>query len=313
MKVLIIDKIHRALQQTLEKRGFDCIDMADSPIDQVNAALPESEILVLRSRMSITAEIIDRSPNLKIIARAGAGLEHIDVSYAKSKGIKVLSSPEGNRQAVAEHAMGMILSLFNKIPKSNLEVRNGHWKRKENQGIELRGKTIGIIGFGNTGSAFANVLSGFGVNILAFDKYKKGHLNEASMEQIWAEADVVSLHLPLTDETRYLVSENWISSFKRPVYIVNTSRGSIVNTKHLLEGLESGSVLGACLDVLEFETNNLQIPKIEELPEVAKKLFSHQNVILTSHTAGLTEQSYEKLSSILAEKISCEFEDFRFE
>ncbi len=303
MKVLIIDKIHRVLQHTLEKQGFECIDMANSPINDVNAALPETDILVLRSRMSIRTQIIDESPNLKIIARAGAGLEHIDVSYAESKGIKVLSSPEGNRQAVAEHALGMLLSLFNKIPKSDFEIRKGNWQRNENQGIELSGKTLGIIGFGNTGSALGKLLSGFGVNILAYDKYKKGHQYAASMEQIWAEADVVSLHLPVTEETRFLVSKSWLNKFEKPVYIVNTSRGSIVNTKHLLKGLDDRSVLGACLDVLEFETNNLQMPEFEKLPEAARRLLRHQNVILTPHIAGLTEQSYERLSSVLAQKI----------
>lgn len=309
MKILIIDTFHESLQILLEDNGYECINMAQSSDEDVRMAMPIADVLILRSRISIDTDFIDASPNLKIIGRVGAGLEHIDVNYAKSKGIKVLSSPEGNRQAVAEHSIGMLLALFNKIPKSNVEVRKGHWLRKENEGIELKGKTVGILGFGNTGSAFAQVISGFGVKILAFDKYKSNHSHDATMEQIWDEADVVSIHLPMTNETKFLVSEAWLKRFKRPIYIINTSRGTIVNTEDLLKAMDETFVLGACLDVLEFETENLKMPRISELPTSATMLFNHPNVILTPHTAGLTKQSYEKLSQVLAHKILVELKD----
>ena len=306
MKVLIIDIIHEVLKKTFEKNGHECVDLSLKSDQEVLNKLPWAEILIMRSRMSITNDLLQDCGNLKIIGRVGAGLEHIDLQAAALNGIKVLSSPEGNRQAVAEHALGMLLSLFNKISKSDTEVRAGHWMRKENQGIELHGKTVGIFGFGNTGSAFAQILSGFGVNILAYDKYKTGFSFECSMERIWNESDVVSLHLPMTRETEQLVSELWLSKFQKPIYLVNTSRGALVKTDHLLDGLDQGSVLGACLDVLEFETENLKMPNHDELPGLAKRLFANPKVVLTPHTAGLSEQSYFKLSHFLADKILAE-------
>lgn len=307
MKVLIIDSIHSALQELLESHGHECMDLSKAPVSDVHLALPFAEILVMRSRISIDAQVIDSCPNLSVIARAGAGLEHIDVTYAESKGIKVLSSPEGNRQAVAEHALGMLLALFNRLAIVDREIRNGIWQRKPNSGIELQGMTVGIIGYGNTGSAFAQVLSGFGVNILAYDKYKTGHDFQATMEEVFEKSQVVSLHLPLTDETKGLVSTEWISQFAQPVYVINTSRGAIVKTLDLLEAIEQSIVFGACLDVLEYETEQLQMPSIEQLPPTAEALFRNDKVLLSPHTAGLSDKSYQKLSSILAEKILSTF------
>lgn len=303
MKVLILDTFHESLQLKLEENGHECLNMSNSPDSEVLLAMPFAEILVLRSRMSIRQEQIDACPNLKIIGRVGAGLEHIDVDYARSRGVKVLSSPEGNRQAVAEHAIGMLLTLFNNIAKSNNEVRDGLWMRKENEGVELAGKTIGIIGYGNTGSAFAQVLSGFGVKVLAFDKYKTSFEFESRMDQIFSEADIVSLHLPLNAETKYLVNDTWIHSFQKPFYLINTSRGPIVNTEDLIQAINQKHILGACLDVLEYETENLKMPPIKELPTSALDLMKCGRVILSPHIAGLTKESYEKLSKILAEKI----------
>ncbi|HAW19160.1 hypothetical protein N8004_00845 [Salibacteraceae bacterium] len=303
MKVLVIDHIHGILQEVLEAQGHECLDMSDAPESEIKMALPFAEILVMRSRIQINADIIRSCPNLKVIARAGAGLEHIDVASAEEQGIKVLSSPEGNRQSVAEHAIGMLLTLLNRIHLADAQVRSGHWSRVENKGIELAGKTIGIIGYGNTGAAFSKILEGFGVHILAFDKYKEGHAYESTMAEIFESADFVSLHLPLTEETMGLVSHDWFGKFQNPIYLINTSRGQIVKTDDMLTAIEDGQVRGACLDVLEYETENLKMPSLSSLPSAASRLMQEKRVILTPHTAGLSDESYYKLSSILAEKI----------
>lgn len=307
MKVVIADTIHSSLQNQLSAAGFHCVDCSLNRDEDFKAELAKAQILVIRSRQVIDANFIDQFPHLKVIARVGAGLEHIDVAHAKNKGIHILSSPEGNRQAVAEHALGMLLSLFNHLNACDAEVRQGLWLRKQNEGIELQGKTVGIVGVGNTGSAFAKVISGFGVSILGYDKYKSGFEHEASMDQLFAEADVVSLHLPMTNETHELVCEQWLAKFKKPIYLINTARGNLVKMEDLLVALNSGKVLGACLDVLPYETKSLKMPPLDELPETAKTLFAQPNVLLSPHIAGLTAQSYEKLSSILADKIIAHF------
>lgn len=303
MKFVIADIIHTSLHEMLAAKGFEVVDASRMSDENFHFELKTADALVIRSRQVIDAELIDQLPKLKLIARVGAGLEHIDVAFAKSKGIKILSSPEGNRQAVAEHALAMLLSLFNHLSKADAEVRNGQWLRKENEGIELQEKSVGVIGVGNTGSAFAKVISGFGVEILGYDKYKSSFEHEASMEAVFAQADVVSLHLPMTDETHQLVNKSWIERFQKPFYLINTARGNLIKMPDLLEALDNGKVLGACLDVLPYETKSLKMPALNELPEEAHRLFSHPKVLLTPHTAGLTKQSYEKLSSILAQKI----------
>ncbi len=247
------------------------------------------------------------------IARIGAGMEHIDVAYAESKGIKCLSSPEGNRNAVAEHALGMLLTLLNNISKANNEVKDGQWLREPNRGTELKGKTIGIYGYGNTGSAFAKVLMGFDVKTLAYDKYKKNFGNEFAEEslpeEIFSEADVLSLHLPLTDETKYLVDNSFLSRFQKNIYLINTSRGQIVKTDDLVKNLKSGKVSGACLDVLEYEETSFEgIKSLLLTPQSLinadwKYLTESRNIILTPHIAGWSFESSEKMARILAEKI----------
>ena len=246
--------------------------------------------------------------NLKFIARSGAGMENIDLNYCNQKNIVCFNSPEGNRDAVAEHALGMLLSLFNKIHIADNEIRNGKWNREKNRGIELSGKTIGIIGYGNTGSAFAERLKGFNVNILVFDKYKKKYGNsfvkERSMKKIFAEADVLSLHIPLTEETKYLVNDAFIKKFKKKLFLINTSRGPIVKTDDLVKNLKRGKILGACLDVIEYEEGSFEKMEDGSAFEFLKK---SENVILTPHIAGWTVESYRKLSQILADKIKRHF------
>ncbi len=307
MKILFIDSNHNLLHETLEKAGHVC---------DLNYAWTKDEIInnvhlydgiVIRSKIKITKEIIDKAVKLKFIARAGAGMENIDIVYSESKGIKCLHAPEGNRDAVGEHAIGMLLSLFNNLCRSNKEVREGKWLREENRGIELSEKTIGIIGYGNMGSAFAERLKGFGVKVLVYDKYKKNFGNEfiieTSLEEIFELADVLSLHTPLTDETNYLINDAFINSFKKNIYIINTARGKCLNSVDLTKNIKSGKVLGACLDVLEYEMLSFEKLDSSSLPEAFQYLSQSEKVIFSPHIAGWTHESNKKIAKVLAEKI----------
>ena len=234
-------------------------------------------------------------------------MENIDVEYAESKGIRCLHAPEGNRDAVGEHALGMLLSLFNNLCRANKEVREGKWIREGNRGIELMGKTVGIIGYGNMGSAFAERLKGFGVKILAYDKYKAGFGNttvtESTLQQLFDEADVLSLHTPLTDETAYMINDAFIGSFRKAIYIINTARGKCLDTAALVKNLQSGKVKGACLDVLEYESVSFEKLDASALPAPMQYLIQSDRVILSPHIAGWTHESNYKISRILAEKM----------
>ena len=230
-KVLFVDTVHPMLWEELEKEGFHCIEAYGLSKEEVKAISSDTYGIVIRSRFKIDAPFLDACQELRFIARAGSGMENIDEEFATSKGIACLNAPEGNRQAVAEHALGMLLSLFNTLNTADLEVRQGLWKREENRGIELNGKTVGIIGYGHNGSAFADVLGGFGVKLLAYDKYKSNYSEkaiESDMQTIFNEADILSLHIPLTDETHHLVNDEFIQRFKKPFYLINTSRGQCV-------------------------------------------------------------------------------------
>lgn len=320
MKILFIDSAHPALKKELEKNNFVCDEDFVSSKSEIEKKVSSYTGIILRSRINIDKQFIDAGKNLKFIARVGAGMEHIDSVYAEGKGIKCLSSPEGNRNAVAEHALGMLLTLLNNICKANNEVKEGKWIRELNRGTELEGKTIGIYGYGNTGSAFAKLLRGFDVKILAYDKYKKKFGNvfvkESSPEEIFSQAGVLSLHLPLTDETNYLVSDVFINKFKKNIYLINTSRGPIVKTDDLVKNIKSGKILGACLDVLEYEETSFEgiTPTLSEgegrspaagrqQQEVLQYLLTNNKVILTPHIAGWSFESQEKMAKILAEKI----------
>ena len=307
MKILFIDSNHNLLHETLQKAGHTCDLHYHWTKDDILANIHKYEGIVIRSKIKITKEIIDKAIHLKFIARAGAGMENIDVAYAESKGITCLHAPEGNRDAVAEHAIGMLLSLFNNLCRANKEVREGKWIREGNRGVELKGKTVGVIGYGNMGSAFAERLKSFGVKILVYDKYKKNfgkdQIIETSLEQIFEEADVVSLHTPLTDETHYLINDAFINKFKKNIYIINTARGKSLNTADLVKNMQSGKVLGACLDVLEYELVSFENIDSQNLPEPFRYLAQSDKVILSSHIAGWTVESNEKIAQILAEKI----------
>lgn len=302
-KVLFVDTVHPMLWEELEKEGFHCIEAYGLSKEEVKAISSDTYGIVIRSRFKIDAPFLDACQELRFIARAGSGMENIDEEFATSKGIACLNAPEGNRQAVAEHALGMLLSLFNTLNTADLEVRQGLWKREENRGIELNGKTVGIIGYGHNGSAFADVLGGFGVKLLAYDKYKSNYSEkaiESNMQTIFNEADILSLHIPLTDETHHLVNDEFIQRFKKPFYLINTSRGQCVKTVDLLDAMQDGKVLGACLDVLEDEKTSFE--KLENSVDF-QRLIQSKKVILSPHVAGWTKESKLKLAQVLLEKI----------
>jgi D-3-phosphoglycerate dehydrogenase len=310
-KILFIDSNHPRLHEMLIEQGFQCDLFYDKPADELKKLIPQYDGIVLRSKFKITKEIIDSAANLKCIARVGAGMENIDVAYATQKGVACVNSPEGNRDAVAEHALGMLLCLFNNITKANVEVRNGIWLREENRGVELCGKTIGIIGYGNMGAAFAQRLKGFGVKVLACDKYKTNFGNEfvteSSLQEIFEQTDILSLHTPLTEETHYLINDTFINNFKKAIYVINTARGKCLNTADLVKNIESGKVLGACLDVLEYEAVSFEGIDYKNIPQPMQYLMKSDKVILTPHIAGWTKESNIKLAEFLAEKIIAVF------
>ena len=307
VRIAFIDSVHPSLQKELEKSGFQCDMLYTLSSDEILSKLPVYDGAVIRSKFRMDQGIIDHAVNLKFIARAGAGMENIDTGYAEGKGIRCVHAPEGNCDAVGEHAVAMILMLFNNLGRADRQVREGKWIREGNRGIELMGKTVGIIGYGNMGAAFAQRLKGFGVQVLAYDKYKTGFGNEfvteASPAEIFDKTDVLSLHLPLTAETQYMVNDAFISSFRKSIYIINTARGKVLKTDDLAKNLESGKVLGACLDVLEYEAVSFENLDSSELPEAFQYLTASDKVVLSPHIAGWTHESNEKIALALAEKI----------
>lgn len=307
MKALIIDKVHEILLDLLVEANIEFDYLPKINKVTFDKIIPEYEILVVRSKFKILKEDIDRAKKLKIIGRVGAGLENIDIEYAESKNITCLNTPEGNRDAVGEHAVGMLLNLLNKIPKAHQEIQEGIWNREGNWGTEISDKTIGIIGYGNMGKAFAKRIKGFTPHVLAYDKFKTnftdGLVQEVNMATVFEKADVLSLHVPLTDLTRYLVDEQYIHQFKKNIILINTARGECVKTSDLVKALESGKIKGACLDVLEYENTTFESLFSGEMPEPMQYLLKSDKVILTPHVAGWTDEAYYKLSRIMAEKI----------
>lgn len=308
MKILFADSAHPYLFETLTERRYTCINMSSASAEEVKAELSNYDGIVIRSKFKLTAEVIDLAQNLKFIARVGAGMENIDTNYAQSKGISCFHAPEGNRNAVGEQALGMLLSLTNNIRKADQEVREGMWIREGNRGHELEGKTVGIIGFGNTGQAFARKLSGFDVNIIAYDPYIMQDCQSAkltSMVELYETADILSLHIPLTDETNGLVNSEWLSKFKKPIWFINTARGKCVKTQDLLDAIDEGKVRAAALDVLEFES--LSFEDLKASPELISRLRNHDKLLLTPHIAGWTFESHFKMARILVDKITGSF------
>ena len=311
MKVLFIDTVHVHLTSHLTRMDFECEDGSQLSRSEVLERIGAYQGIVIRSRIMIDKELLNAAKDLRFIARAGAGMENIDVEHAKMLGIQCFNAPEGNRDAVAEHAMGMLLNLFNRINICDREVRKGIWLREENRGVELLGRTVGLIGYGNTGQAFAKRLAGFGVLIYAYDKYRSSFSDElvveTNMESIYQEAEVVSLHVPLTQETQHLISDAFFEKLNNPIYLINTSRGPVVDTEALVRAMENGKVLGACLDVLEYEKFNFEKIETGKIPEALQYLIDSPKVILTPHVAGWTHESNAKMAHVLGEKIQKAF------
>jgi len=306
-KILFIDTAHPALMQELTKDGYQCDHFPEEGRDELKKIVHHYTGIIIRSKIKLDRDFLEKANTLKFIGRVGAGMENIDVVFAQSKGIICLNAPEGNRDAVGEQAVGMLLMLFNNLLTADKEVRKGLWLREENRGIELGGKTIGIIGYGNTGGAFAKKLSGFGVEILAYDKYKSGFsddfVTESTMETLFEECDILSLHVPLTSETTFLVNDEFINRFKKKIYLVNTSRGKVVKTTDLVKNLKIGKIKGACLDVLEYEGLSFENLSSKQLPDDFTQLVKMQNVILSPHIAGWTHESNYKLAMTIVRKI----------
>lgn len=300
--LLIADDIHPVFIETVEKAGFLVDYRPHISYEQALDAIANYEGLVLRSKFKVKADFIDAAKKLKIIARAGAGVDNIDVEYAERKGIHLVSAPEGNCDAVAEHMMGMLLALLHNLRKGDLEIRGGFWKREENRGVELGGKTIGLIGYGNNGQAMAHKLSGFGVNVLAYDKYRISYSDsfakEATMDVIFKEADVVSLHIPLTAETRNMVNADFLGQFRKAIWLLNGSRGEVVAIEEVIKALHEKKIIAAAFDVLPIE-------KFPALTETSwfEELKTFPNVILSPHVAGWSVESYYKIAKILADKL----------
>lgn len=304
MKVLIVDDIHENFKEQLIANAHTFEENLSLNKSELMNKISEFDALLVRSKFYIDEEIISAMKPGFIIARAGAGMDNIDEESARKSDIILLNAPEGNRDAVAEHAIGLLLNLIRNINKSDREIRNKIWLREENRGIELKGKTIGIIGYGNTGKALAKKLSGFEMNIFAYDKYlsnfSDGNVEEVSLDRLKYESDIISLHIPLTSETRHMVNRHFFDTLQKNVILINTSRGKVIETSELVSAIKSGRVLGACLDVLE----NEQISSLQKAEnEWYEELVKMDNVILSSHIAGWTRESYRRISDVLVQKL----------
>ncbi len=308
MRILITDKTHPVLIEKLEAAGHHCCVVTDCTYESLLEDANDYDALVVRSKIIIDRNFIDHNRHLRCIGRVGAGMETIDVDYAESVGIRCLNSPEGNRDAVGEHAVGLLLALVDKIAAADTEVRQGKWRREANRGLEVKGHTVGIIGFGNMGGAFAQRLQGFDCKIVAYDKYKlagyaPSYVEEVSLAELQQRADILSLHVPLTDETHYMVDEMFIERMHKPFYLINTSRGAVVKTAALAKAIEQGKALGAALDVIEYEDMTKDGIDIQSQPADFRYLLESPRTVLTPHVAGWTVESKYKLAAVLADKI----------
>lgn len=311
IKILHIDGNHPLLWGQLQEAGFLNFEDFKSSKEEIEAKIQDYHGIVIRSRFKIDKTFLDKATNLQFIARVGAGLESIDCDYALSKNITLIAAPEGNRNAVAEHSLGMILSLFNNLNKADQEIRSGHWNRESNRGHELDGKTVGIIGYGNMGKSFAKKLRGFDVEVLCYDileNVEDANAKQVSLQELQQKADVLSLHIPWTPETDKMVDADFIKGFAKSFWIINTSRGKNIVTADLVDALQSGKILGAGLDVLEYEKLSFEtLFQDKNTPEAFQYLLQAHNVILTPHIAGWTFESHERLAQVIVDKIKAKY------
>ena len=306
-KVLVTDGVHPLLLEGLAALGFQCDYHPKIGLEQVRGMVADYEGIIINSKVLMDKAMLDEGKKLEFVGRLGSGMEIIDLEYAAQKGVAIHGAPEGNRNAVAEHALGMLLALANNFLQGDREVRQKNWQREKNRGFEIMGRKVGIIGFGHTGSQFAKKLSGMGVEILAYDKYKTDYTNnfeqvrETTLEDILANADIISLHLPFTPETKHLVNSDFLKKCKDGVILINTSRGNVAKTNDLIVGLKSGKVGGACLDVFE---NEKTVTFSQAEHTMYDELYKLENVILSPHVAGWTKESLQRLAEVLLRKIT---------
>lgn len=309
MKVAFLDTVHPILQERLEANGYSCHDLYSTSREEIlDGALKDFEGVVIRSRLTLDARLLAALSSLKWIARSGSGLDNIDVEEAKARGIEIINSPEGNKDAVGEHTLGLLLMLLHKIPSGDKSVHNRQWLREEHRGEELGAQTVGIIGYGVMGSSFAEKLSGLGCRIVAYDKYKEGfsteNIEEVSEDEFFELSDIVSVHVPWTSETKGMIDSKWLDRFSKPIIFLNTSRGAVVRTSDLLDAIDAGKVRSAALDVIEFEGRSLEGLELNDVAAATlERLLKNDQILITPHVAGWSVESYFKLSSVLADKI----------
>jgi D-3-phosphoglycerate dehydrogenase / 2-oxoglutarate reductase len=310
-KIIFVNRPHPVLQQELHAAGYACELAIDESKASIQNRIDSYFGLVINSRFLLDKPFLEKACSLKFIARVGSGMESIDTEYAAKKGILCFNSPEGNRDAVGEHTIGLLLSVMNHIPRADRQVRQLQWFRAPNSGSEIKGKTVGIIGYGNMGAAFAQRLAGFEATVIAYDKYKKNfsdqYAKEVSLGELQRTADIISFHVPLTKETHYYLDKDFIKKCEKPFWLLNTCRGKVVNTAALVKALKDGNILGAGLDVLEYEDISFDEMGMDSMPFPLQELFTCENVVFTPHVAGWTSESKYKLAKVLVDKILAAF------